>query len=179
MTSRRRWTGVRRWGRAIAEVHLPQLAGKPDPEIARELLAAIQDEVPTASDAIRVGVSGGSVRLEGEVEWRYERVRSEAAARACCGTRRITNRIVVRPKSPPDELRREIRAAFERSAEIDADAITVGVGDNGTVILRGLVSSHTERDPAECAAWSIPAVKKVDNRIEVRTDLSYRIEVTS
>ena len=159
------------------EVRLPLLGRKPDPQIAREVLAAIQNEVPTASEVIRVYVSCGRVRLEGEVEWRYERGRPEAAARRVRGVHSITNCIVVKPTSVPAEVRHNIRTAFERCAEIDADAITVDVGDNGTVILSGLVSSPAERDEAERVAWSMAGVRKVDNGIDVRTDLANRIDV--
>ena len=51
-----------------------------------------------------------------------------------------------------------------RSAEIDADKITVEV--QGTkAILKGKVRSWAERQEAERTAWLAPGITAVDNRI--------------
>ena len=57
--------------------------------------------------------------------------------------------------------------ALIRSAETDADAITIEVqGD--LIVLTGAVGSWLERQEAERVAWSAPGVTAVDNHITVR-----------
>src|ERR1700738_2106114 len=61
------------------EVRLPIFNKRPDPEIARDAVAAIQAELPYSSEHIRVAVEDGWLTLEGQVEWNYSRQRAEAA----------------------------------------------------------------------------------------------------
>ncbi len=151
------------------EVRLPLLGRKPDPQIAREVIAGIQIEMPTIHERIRVRVADGRVTLEGEVEWHYQRVRAEEAAGKVKGVRSIDDEIIVNAQILPFEIKYKIEAAFLRSAEIDADAVTVQIADNGTVILAGSVRSWAERDQAERTAWSVSGVGRIENRIDVVT----------
>jgi osmotically-inducible protein OsmY len=105
--------------------------------------------------------------LEGEVESHDQRAIAEDMARAVKGIRSISNDIVVKPQILPVEIKRRIEAAFERSAEIDADAIAVEIAANGTVILQGSVRSAAQREEAARAAGSAPGVLTVENRIQV------------
>ena len=59
------------------EVRLPVFNQRPDPEIARDAVAEIQNNLPYSSDHIRVVVRDGWVTLEGSVEWNYQRERAE------------------------------------------------------------------------------------------------------
>jgi osmotically-inducible protein OsmY len=148
------------------EVRLPDIDERPDPEIARDALARIKDELPYAWEKIRVVVKHGWLTLEGEVEWDYQRDRAEAAVRRVRGVKGVTNSIEVKPRVAPAEIRRKIEEALRRAAEIDASHVTVET--NGSeVILRGTVRSWAERQEAERAAWGAPGVAKVDNRIIV------------
>jgi osmotically-inducible protein OsmY len=82
------------------------------------------------------------------------------------GVKGVTNLIGVRPLVTSTEVGEEIEKALKRSAEIDAQQITVEtVGDK--VILRGNVRSWTERKEAERVAWSAPGVSVVENHITV------------
>lgn len=149
------------------EVRLPLIDRRPDPEIAREAVAAIQNELPSSFQQIKVIVKDGKLRLEGEVEWNYQRERAAEAVRRIKGVKTLANEITVKPQIIPTEIEREIEEALVRSAEIDADSITVETDDDGTVILKGSVRSWAERDEAERTAWSAPGVRKVENRIDV------------
>jgi osmotically-inducible protein OsmY len=148
------------------EVRLPVLDQRPDPEIARDAVAALKAELPFSSETIRVVVKEGRITLEGSVEWQYARERAENAVKRIRGVKGVTNTIELKPKVAPYEIRRKIEDAFRRSAELDASRITVEA--NGSeVILRGTVKSWAERQEAERAAWAAPGITRVDNRVTV------------
>src|SRR3984893_3877034 len=63
------------------EVRWPSLDQRPDPEIAREAIAAIKHRLPLVSEQIKVLVRNGWITLEGEVEGGYQRLAAERAVR--------------------------------------------------------------------------------------------------
>jgi osmotically-inducible protein OsmY len=145
------------------EVRLPDMDQRPDPDIARDAVARIKEELPYAWENIRVLVKNARLTLEGEVEWNYQRERAEAAVHGVRGVEGITNSIEVKPRAAPEDIRRKIEEALRRAAGIDASRITIE--SNGSeAILTGTVRSWAERQEAERAAWSV-GVAKVDNRI--------------
>jgi osmotically-inducible protein OsmY len=164
----KRVAGVRGVANDI-EVRLPLIHQKPDPEIAREVVQELKTELPYSHNLIKVVVSNGWVTLEGEVEWHYQKERAEAAARRVRGIKGITNYIEVKPRVGPEDIKRKIEEAFRRSAEVDANRITVET-HGSQVILKGTVRSWAERDEAERAAWLVPGVRDVENRIMVSPD---------
>jgi osmotically-inducible protein OsmY len=148
------------------EVRLPSLDQRPDPEIAREAIAAIKQRLPLVAEHIKVLVRNGWITLEGDVEWDYQRSAAESAVRRVKGLKGVTNTIQVKPRVPASEVKRKIEEAFRRSAEIDANRITVEAHE-GEVILKGTVQSWAERQEAERVAWSAPGVRRVENRITI------------
>ena len=148
------------------EVRPPEVDKRPDPEIARDAVTAIKSRLPYSSDKIKVLVKDGWITLEGEVEWNYQREAAESAVRWINGIRGVSNLIRLQPSVEPTEVKRKIEKAFRRSAEVDANRITVEA-TGGEVILEGTVRSWAERQEAERAAWATPGVTKVDNRITI------------
>jgi osmotically-inducible protein OsmY len=148
------------------EVGLSRADQRPDPEIARDAVAAIKSRLPLSSEHIKVVVDKGWVTLEGQVEWNYQRDEAERAVRRINGVKGVINSIGLEPRARPSEIKQKIEEAFRRSAEVEASRITVEA--NGSdVVLRGAVRSWAERQEAERAAWAAPGVRKVDNRITI------------
>lgn len=148
------------------EVRLPVFNQRPDPEIARDAVAAIQTELPYSSDHIRVVVRDGWLTLEGQVEWNYARDRAERAVRRVRGVKGVSNLIQVSPRVAPSDVKRKIEESFRRNAELDANRITVET-DGSVVTLRGTVRSWAERQEAQRVAWMVPGVTRVENLITV------------
>ena len=161
----KRVNGVRAVANDI-EVRLPIFNQRPDPEIARDAVKEIQKNLPYASEHIGVVVRDGWVTLEGSVEWNYQRERAAQVVRRVRGVKGVTNLIELQPRVPPVEVKHKIEQAFRRSAELDANRITVET-EGGVVTLRGTVRSWAERQEAERVAWATPGVVRVNNLITI------------
>ena len=153
------------------EVRLRNVDAKPDPEIAREAVAAIKSQLPYSWENIKVIVKGGWVNLEGEEEWQFQRDTAEKAVCRLRGVKGVSNLIKLKPRAQPSEIKRKIQEAFKRNAELDANRIVVEA-KGSEVILKGTVRSWAELEEAERVAWSAPGVIKVENRIVVRPQMA-------
>lgn len=139
---------------------------RPDADIAREAVAALQMQLPASVETIKTIVENGHIRLEGQVHWNYQRQRADAAVRHLRGVKSVRNLIAIAPVVAAKEVRGAIQAAFHRNAQIEANGITIQAS-GGEVTLNGTVKTWAERDEAERAAWMAPGVASVRNNIGV------------
>lgn len=155
--------------KAIAEdiqIGASPFYNKSDAEIADAVFNALKWDSTVQEEKIEIKVENGNVTLEGEADWEYQRESAKTAIQNLTGVRSVINLITVKPKIISTDIKQKISNAFQRSATIDADKITVDV--NGSrVTLRGKVRSLAEKEDAATVVWNAPGVLLVDNKLEV------------
>ena len=154
---------------AIAnEIEVKLSTERTDPDIAEAARAALKADSRLPADRIKVIVERGWVTIEGTVDYYYQKSAAESDVRYLTGVKGVTNALVVTPKVSPTDIRMKIEEALKRSAQLDANRISVET-EGSKVILSGTVRSWAEREEAEMAAWAAPGVTQVENKIKVGT----------
>jgi osmotically-inducible protein OsmY len=137
-----------------------------DAELRGVVLQALSlnDVVPAGIDA---KVDDGLVRLTGKANWKFQRDEAGHVAASVRGVVHVINEIeLVAPGPSVHDLEHSIKKAMERNARLDAEEVSVE-SLNGTVTLRGTVSSWADHDQAVEAAWSAPGVTRVKDHLLV------------
>ena len=161
----RRIRGVRGVALEI-EVRYPNHKQTADDEIAKRALSIVAWDALVPRDAVNVTVEKGWVTIRGEVRWQWQKRTVEDAIRRLSGVVGIINLVVVKPDVAAADVQEKIERALARNAQMEAKAIKVKV-DGAKVRLEGTVDSWDDRFVAETAAWSVPGVREVDDRLKV------------
>jgi osmotically-inducible protein OsmY len=127
------------------EVKLPVDSQRPDPELARTVLDALEWNILVPHENIKVTVENGWVTLRGTVDWYYQKEEAERTVSNLTGVKGVSNLITVAAKPTPSNVKQKIVEALKRGAQFDAERITV----------------------AERAARSAPGIIEVENRLTV------------
>jgi osmotically-inducible protein OsmY len=137
-----------------------------DAELRGDVLQALMLDsiVPKTVDA---KVDDGLVTLTGTADWQYQRDEAEFVASNIVGALDVFDQIELNYLTPnAGDVKESIRKAFKRNAALDADDLTLST-DNGSVTVKGTVSSWAEHDEAIDAAWAAPGVTTVHDGLTV------------
>jgi osmotically-inducible protein OsmY len=148
------------------EVRILTKDRRADADLRRDVLQALMLDsmVPSTVDA---KVDDGRVSLTGTAHWRFQTDEAESVAANVRGVISVENDVDLVPPGPSaHDVQHSIKKAMVRNAKLDADSVTVE-SENGTVTLRGTVSSWADHDQAVDAAWAAPGVTRVKDHILV------------
>lgn len=148
------------------EVRLAPEHLRSDSEIAQAAVHALSWHSLVPDDSVKVEVEDGWITLTGEVDWGFQSANAEQCVHALMGVRGITNRIRLRQRADPEQLRLEIASAFTRHAQREASHIRIEV-DGGVVTLSGKVNSLSEHAAAIGVAYSARGVTRVIDKLQV------------
>jgi hyperosmotically inducible protein len=155
---------------AIAEniaVHRPDQKETSDDQIAKRARDILNWDVLVPPNAVDVLVHDGWLTLSGNVNWYFEKASAEDDVRKLSGVRGITNMITIKPRIDSANVKSKIDAALKRHAEVEAKTIRVSVQNGNKVVLEGAVDTWSERRAVEDAAWSVPGVASVEDRLMI------------
>lgn len=150
------------------EVRLANDAMRADDQIAQRAVNILGWDTQVPSN-VQVTVRNGWVTLTGQVDWQYQRNAAEHDVRKLSGVIGVSNNITIRPRPAVDAavIRQKIESALRRRAETEAHKIKVNVHDLSRVTLEGKVDNWDERWSVESAAWSVPGVTAVEDRLTI------------
>jgi osmotically-inducible protein OsmY len=155
--------------KAIAEeleVHYLYDVGHGDEDIAKQALNVLAWDLSVPKDKVKVKVEKGWITLSGDVNWYYQKHAAEMDVSKLLGVMGLSNQITIKPSVQASDVRKKIKAAFERNAEFEAENIAVSI-DGGEVTLSGKDDSYYERTLAENTAWSAPGVTEVNDLVTI------------
>ena len=157
--------------KAIAEeidVRIFKHEDNSDTSVAEAVLNSLKWNTSVPHQRIKIKVEDGWVTLEGEVEWDYQRAAAHEALENLSGVKGITNNIKIKPAASVKDVKKEIIAAFHRSATLDAEHIHIEISGS-KAILTGKVRSWAEKNDAANAAWRAPGITMVENKLVIES----------
>ena len=136
-----------------------------DTDIAAALQNAFEWNVYIPK-TVTARVESGSVTLEGDVIWNYQRVAAERAARCLTGVVAVHNSIMLKPRTSATQVKQKVLAALHRQAVADGKSIHIETS-GGKVTLTGHASSWQSIEDATNAAWAVPGVTEVIDQLMI------------
>jgi osmotically-inducible protein OsmY len=141
-----------------------------DSEIASAVQAALSWDVFTPT-SVTAKVQNCAVTLEGQVTWNYERDAAVRAVRHLTGVVSVYNAITLKPQpsmaASTSQVKEKIQSALQRQATSDTNSIHIDTS-GGKVTLSGHASSWQTIHDAENAAWAVPGVTEVVDRVKMQ-----------
>lgn len=139
---------------------------KTDTQIASALLDAFKNNWQVPEDKIKIKVEDGWVKLEGNVDWNYQKEATKNAVNQHYGVKGITNLIAIKSQSKDAIEKSSVEDALNRNWSINSKDIKVEVNQN-KVKLTGLVQSLYQKEEAGRLAWNANGVWSVDKELAV------------
>lgn len=100
------------------------------------------------------------------MDWHYQKAAAYGAVCNLRGVAGVTDKIVVKPADVRNAVKAHIEAALRRRLGKQLNHIKIETrGDH--VILRGTVTTLSERAEVERAAWTTPGICNVDNNLTI------------
>jgi osmotically-inducible protein OsmY len=142
--------------------------GLSDIDLVESALLALGRSTVVPAGRVKPEVRDGWLILEGAVEAPYQKRAAAEAIRYLNGIRGFSNNLVIESDLVARRVSQKIAEAFTLSALLSSHRILIAVHDH-KVTLSGSARSIAERDEAEAAAWAVPGVAAVLNRITIPT----------
>ena len=134
-----------------------------------DIAAAVQNSLTwdvLVPNSVTAKVQQGSVTLEGKVTWNYQREAAERLVRNLTGVVSVYNSIALDPQISATKVKEKIEAALKRQATADGKAIQIETSGS-KVTLTGHASSWHSIEDASNAAWGVPGVTDVVDKLTV------------
>jgi osmotically-inducible protein OsmY len=142
------------------DVSLPDLHARTDADPAKAADRCLGRRGAPRQSRPRFATDGSPSKAK----WSSVNAAADGAVRYLVGVKGVTNQITVAPSSGRSiDVKQHIKDAITRSAETDAQRITVDTAEGGGVTLRGTIHSWAEREDVVRAAWATPGVRKVQD----------------
>ena len=119
--------------------------------------------VGAIAQEIKVLLPGSSIRSDTAF---HKKELAQQYTSNMLGVTGICNLIEIEPKLTGSVIKKDIQDAFTRQAIDQAQKLDIMINQN-IVTIAGKVKSWSERNSAINAAWSIPTVKNVIDRIQI------------
>ena len=135
---------------------------RPDPDMQRDVRAALAYNAATAKMPIQANVKAGTVTLTGTVESWQEKQLAARIADGVRGVRLTQNDLITKYKAKRTDsaIAADVRSRLQWDALVEHDPIEASVTD-GRVVLSGSVGSAAEKSRAAVDAW-VDGVGSID-----------------